>query len=113
MGVFWAVQDAAPPTPELDIVPGPAPGKTHGPSRCTAMRKTAFKGWFEASNTRTRRVFRMIAAPILSNLVRIIWVRARAALQCVAAQLHHEGVSQRGEQQGSSRVWRTDRVELS
>jgi len=44
MGVFGAVQDAPPPTPELDIVPGPAPGKTHGPIPLRGDEEDCFQG---------------------------------------------------------------------
>lgn len=44
-----------------------------------AVMKTCFIGCADASNTRTRRVLRTMAAPIFSSLVRIVPVQACAS----------------------------------
>ena len=51
----------------------------YGLSARAAVMKTCFIGCADASNTRTRRVLRTMAAPTFSSLVRIVAVQACAS----------------------------------
>ncbi|ABE45238.1 hypothetical protein Bpro_3328 [Polaromonas sp. JS666] len=65
------------PLPPLFVsVPGTALDEIYGAKACAAVMKTCLSGCCEASSTRTRRVLRTMAAPILSSLMRIVAVQA-------------------------------------
>ena len=70
---------------------GSSTGPNDGASACAAENNTCLSGWCDAISTRTRRVFRTMAAPFLSSIVRIVAVQARSSsVSCKARAAEQE-----------------------
>ena len=105
MGFVLDFGGNAPLPPLFVSVPGTALDGLYGPSAASlaaAVANNSRSGWWLASMTRTRRVLRRIAAPILSSRTRMVAALARSSsrgLQRQRAQPLHQRVGQCGQQQ--------------